>query len=125
MAPEQNSSVSVNDISMALSESRGTLNFLPTTLAAHLTASVEQNTALSADDFSMALAGSHGALNLASPTAAAALDAVVGGYNDVVVPIIRFKEHKEGPTDIPSLSQGIALKFIGAALAEIPGLFHY
>jgi hypothetical protein len=123
MAPEQNSSVSVNDISMALSESRGTLNFLPTTLAAHLTASVEQNTALGADDFSMALAGSHGALNLATPTVAAALDAVAGGYNDVVGPI-RFKEHKDGPTSIPSLSQG-TLKFIAAALDAVPSIFHH
>jgi hypothetical protein len=97
MAPEQNSSVSVNDISMALSESRGTLNFLPTTLAAHLTASVEQNTALSADDFSMALAGSHGALNLASPTAAAALDAVAGGYNDVSSPSSGSRNIRRAP----------------------------
>jgi hypothetical protein len=36
---------------------------------------------------------------------------------------IGFKEHKDGPTVIP-LSQGIVLKFVGAALIDIPGLFH-
>jgi len=46
----------------------------------------------------------------------------VGGMGFAVAAILKFKAHKDNPTQVP-ISQGIALLFVAAALIFIPSVF--
>lgn len=48
--------------------------------------------------------------------------AYLAGFGFAVAAIVKFKAHKDNPTQVP-ISQAIALLFVGAALIFIPAVF--